>query len=104
MLHALVDGERERARLDEQVVVRGCEVDVARLDRRLVLDVVHGPAGVLAEQFREGAARLRVSVLRDRDRLVDLVGDIREEAAEGLQPAPRCADADELVRGYPTLR
>ena len=83
----VVDRQREAVRLDEQVVVGRREVDVAGLDRLLVLDVAHRQPACAAEESRaappdppSGAA-----VLGDRDR--------RARSRAGSPPSTRSSAA-----------
>jgi hypothetical protein len=50
------------------------------------------------EQLGERARRRGpVAVLGDDDGLLNVVGDVREQPPDGVEAAPRSADADELV-------
>jgi len=95
---ALVDGERERVALDEQVVVLRRDIDVPRLDRHLVLDIEHRSGCPQAQQLCERCfLRVGMAVLRNRNREVELGGQVGEHAPDGLQSAPGSADADQVV-------
>ena len=97
-LDARVDGEREMAVLDEEVVVGRSDVDVTWLERLLVSRLGDGPADVALQQRLEYAAvRLGRAVLGDHDRLVELLRNPFEQRSHCLQPSPRRADGDHLV-------
>jgi len=97
-LHALVDRERERSPLHEQVVVGRGDVHVASLDRHLVLGVLHRPLDAQAQQVGQAARRRgHVPVLCDHDGEVDLGGQVAEQPPDCVEAAPRSADADQLV-------
>ena len=97
-LDVLVDRKRERASLHQQVVVRRCDVDVAGLDRHLVLDVEHGSLAFVPQELCEHLGwGVAVAMLCDRDRKVELWREVTEHAPDRVQPAPRRADTDEVV-------
>src|SRR5439155_19244576 len=83
--------------LDQDVVVRGSEVDVIGLDPHLVLDVLREPVGPKLEQLGERPFRSGVMpMLGNHDRLLDLAWKVREDLADGVEATPRSADADQL--------
>jgi hypothetical protein len=85
--------------LDEEVVVRGRDVHVPRLDRHLVVHVLHRPLDPQVQELGEPAGgRGPMPVLGDHDRYVDLVRDVGEEASDGVQASPRSAYTDQLVQ------
>jgi hypothetical protein len=80
------------------VVVRRREVDVAALERVLVLRVADDSRRVALQQARETALRrLDGAMLCDDDRLVDLVREVGEQARQGVEAAPGGSDRDQLV-------
>ena len=81
---------------DDHLLLRRDQVDVVGLDRHPVLDEVDRQLGVPREQLVHQALEVGRQVLDDHERHPGVVRDVVEEALEGLEPAGRCADADDV--------
>jgi hypothetical protein len=79
VLHASFDREREPPTVDQQVIVRRRDVHMTGLDQLLVARLGDRPRDVQLEQvFEHAAARFGRAVLRDDDRLVEVLRDALE--------------------------
>lgn len=98
MVDALVSGEREVPGLDEEVVVGWGEVDVARLDRRLVVRIADRQVRAAPEEAGEAAVdRVVRAVLRDDDRRIGLGGECRQDLPHCVESSPGSADHNQVV-------
>ena len=84
-----VDRQRDRASLDEQVIVGGRDEHRAGLERLLVLGVADGERAARGEQLREPVAvAVRAAMLGDDDRGAEVARAAAEDALDGIQPTP----------------
>ena len=94
----------EGAIIDRQGGVRGAGVDVVGLDLRSRGRFVNRQGGGPGQDVRQTAFEMTVQVHDDQDGQPRLDGQAFEQSGDGLQPASRCANADDgKARGAPVF-
>ena len=93
--------QREFAALaaDGHVVVAGRDVDVARLENETVLALIDGQSAFLVEPDGEEAGEVGGDVLHDDDGRQGRLEAV-QHVGDGVRPARRGADGDELDARY----
>jgi hypothetical protein len=92
-------GEPERAAGDGHGHVGRDHIEMARLHRRAVLNVLDRQRGDAGKQLREKAGVSRVQVLDEDQGEADPGGQMRQHLRAGFQATSGCADPHDGKRG-----
>jgi hypothetical protein len=104
-VHGQGPRQRDRPALaDQQVVVGRGHEDPARLQTITVFGLLHVEIRPSREDLGHQALVVRMDVLHHEDRGREVVREIREDAAERLEPAGGCGHDDDLRSDAPLSR
>jgi hypothetical protein len=85
---------------DEQVIVRGREVNLPMLNGIAVHGKMHGQGTLPAKDFVQPRIEAGREMLHDHDRRGQVSGQFREEPGESPDPARRSADRNNVARSH----